>query len=160
MKVKPKIPTTILFLILSTHLLTVVQTASVTNVVTLKGVFDAANAIRANPSSFASVIQTEIRDKMDSSGLHGEWGLQFNEGTTAVDEAITYLTNTATVKPALTLDQGLTRSSWEHSQWQIDSNSQEITHEGPPGREGLFDRYILYNTADGANSWAENIADA
>ena len=96
--------------------MTMVFTASSSNVVTLKDVFEAANAIRANPSSYANVVKTQIRDKQDANGVIWEWGLAFNEGTAAVDEAITFLQN-ASPKPALTLDQGLTRSSWEHSEY-------------------------------------------
>mgnify|MGYP000485210263 CR=1 FL=1 len=95
--------------------------APVTNVVTLKGVLDAANAIRANPSGYAHVIQTVIRDKMDSNGLHTEWRLSFNEGTAAVDEAIEYL-KSASPLPPFELNQGLTRNAWEHSKWQVEQN--------------------------------------
>ena len=69
----------------------IVASAPQTNVVTLKGVLEAANAIRANPSNYAEVIQTQIRNKMDSQGLHTEWRLSFNEGTVAVEEAIQFL---------------------------------------------------------------------
>jgi hypothetical protein len=100
---------------------TMVVATPVTNVVTLKGVLDAANAIRANPSSYANTIQTQIRDKMDSDGLHTEWRLSFNEGTVAVDEAIEFL-KSASPLPALVLNQGLTRSAWEHSKWQVEQN--------------------------------------
>lgn len=105
-------------------LMTSVSAASVTNVVTLKDVFEAANAIRANPSSYANVVKTLIRDQQDADGVIWTWGsvgLAFNEGTAAVDEAITFLQN-ATPKPALTLDQGLVRSSWEHSKYQVEIN--------------------------------------
>ena len=48
--------------------MTMVFTASSSNVVTLKDVFEAANAIRANPSSYANVVKTQIRDKQDANG--------------------------------------------------------------------------------------------
>ena len=130
-----------------------------TNVVTLKGVLEAANAIRANPKSYAQVIETKIRSLMDSTGLHKEWRLKFNEGTKAVDEAIQFL-KTASPLPPLVLNQGLTRNAWEHSKWQVEQNGAVMSHTGPAGRNSLTDRYNLYNDAASSNSWLENIADA
>ena len=56
-------------------LVSAVFSVPVTNVVSLKGVLEAANLIRANPKAYATVIQTEIRSKMTAQGLHEPWGL-------------------------------------------------------------------------------------
>ena len=93
-----------------------ISSVPLTNVVSVKGILDAANAIRANPNRYAQVINDRIRSKLDSKGVHAEWRFMFNEGTKAVDEAIQFL-KTASPQPPLVLNQGLTRSSWEHSKW-------------------------------------------
>ena len=82
----------ILFSLLANNIIT----AALTNVVTLKDVFEAANAIRANPKGYANVIQTEILNKQDSNGVITSWGLAFNEKRVAVQEAINYLDRKST----------------------------------------------------------------
>lgn len=113
-----------------------------TTVVSMKSLLEKVNEIRTNPQAQASIIQTKILDKINENGVHTEWRLKYNEGKVAVQEAIDYLAAKEPVG-AVTLDQGLSRSAYEHSYYQIEVIKQ-MTHSGPDG-QGLGDRVKKYN---------------
>lgn len=114
-----------------------------TTVVSLKSLLDKVNEIRTNPQAQADIIQTKILDKINDNGVHTDWRLKYAEEKVAVQEAIDYLRVKEPVGE-VRLDEGLTRSAYEHSYYQIEV-IKKMTHSGPDG-EGLGDRVKKYNT--------------
>jgi hypothetical protein len=69
------------------------------------------------------------------------------EGVTAVDDAIDYLTNTATVSSALTLEEGMSFSCRDHVQ-----NMSATSNTGSIGEDGstILQRANRYGTSTAA----------
>lgn len=99
-------------------------------VVSLKGMFDALNDVRKNPSKYADIIQTSYVDFIGSDGVHTVWRRKFMEGTAAMLEAMEYLRK-ATPLPALTPNKYLTLAAYDQSLYQNETN--KMTHDGRNG---------------------------
>lgn len=134
-------------------LLVLVFTASIspapmTNLVTVKGLLDMANAIRANPPFYSARVQTLFKDQMVGC-VRQVWNLTYQECLVAIDEAIAFLLTQPPVGP-LTLNQGTTRVSWEHSEYLATQLGGTLSHTGPstppPTRATLSDRWVIYNS--------------
>lgn len=150
-KLQKTLSTLLLFIILTQLSLQASKT-----VVSLKQLSAKINEIRGNPQAQAIIIKTKILDKINDSGLHTGWNLKYQEGKAAVQEAIDYLKSKQPVG-SLKLDQGLTRSAYEHSKFQIEE-AKAMTHTGPNG-EGIGDRVRKFNTWGGGGIY-ENIVSS
>ena len=122
---------------LLTIILLIASAISETNVVSVKQVADAINDVRVNPSKYAPLIQSLYIDKMNANNIHTQWSRSFNEGKTAMNEAITFLNN-ATPLPAMELDVSITHCAWKHSVYQNSINT--MTHSGTGASSTLGNR--------------------
>jgi hypothetical protein len=129
------------------------------NWASVQELLDASNQIRANPSILVPIFQNDFLAHMNcDTKIHSEWRLIFKEGCDGINEAITEAQNYASAGP-LTLDEGLTKVSYEHSQYQISQNI--MSHYGPQGQTP--DVYRLSGRTQVNNLWRgrirENIID-
>lgn len=145
--------------LLSLFLIAFLTTTSFSsNVVNIYSLIEAMNDIRTNPTKYAAVVKSEWKDHINSNNVREGWNLQMIEANAAaVDEAIAYLKN-ATAVGTVAHSPGLTMSAYEHSKYQVTVLNGTLSHTGPTGREGLFDRSGAYISGTG---WvAENIIAA
>ena len=121
----------------------------------LKKLVDAINKARTDPGYFATLIDTDYKQKTNTgTNVHNDWSLMFNEQAPAqFDLAVTYL-NGATPKSSLTIELGLTEPIYAHLKWIHESNSGSISHTGSGGST-FSARSATYSAPLGAG--AENL---
>jgi uncharacterized protein YkwD len=110
------------------------------------------NLARQNPSVYAGYIE-ELRAKFQGNllVLPGRIPLRTNEGTRALDEAITFLRSTAPQSP-LTFSPGMSRAAADHCAEQAGGG---MSHSGRGG-SNTGDRINRYGTWSG--TWGENLS--
>lgn len=68
----------------------ILNSASPSAIVSVKRVFEELNKARTNPSSYATMIENDIKAHMVGC-THSQWNLQYQECLVAINEAITFL---------------------------------------------------------------------
>ena len=128
------------------------------NMITIQKLTDRMNYYRKYPKKLSSYIKSNFLGAGNmncSTGVHAKWRLRFKEKCGAINACISRLNKLKAVG-ALKIDEGLTKMSKEHSDYQV--RVKKMTHTGQSGRASLSDRVKLNNKFA---SWiAENIIDS
>jgi uncharacterized protein YkwD len=144
-------------LFVSIFLVAAITAGITTQGITIDALTKAVNEIRADPIKMKTFIEQNYKKGTDCSFIIPTTNIRntFSEKCGAIDAAIARL---AVQKPcpALKVDEGFTKISYDHSQYQINV-AKLMTHTGPAGRVGLGDRCKLFNKF--AGPIGENIAD-
>ena len=139
-------------------LLSAIASTNAANMITIQNLTDRMNYYKKNPKKLAAYIKKQYLGAGNmncSTGIHARWRLRFCEKCTAINAAISRL-NKQAVTPPLMIDEGLTKTAKEHSDYQIKIN--KMTHTGGSGRRTLGDRIKLNNKFA---SWiGENVIDS
>lgn len=141
--------------------------------VSLYGIFNAINDIRAHPAQYATYIKTQIYDKIPDkcTGRH-QTGMTFGEvkrladnscEITSIVEAMNFL-QTAQALPNLAIDEGLVRQAYAHAKWLTEQTDDFIRTNGGQ-HKGVGDKTNFWDRMKTNNVWAygniaENICDS
>lgn len=118
----------------------------------LKQLLDALNKLRTNPSYYATFINNEYKAKTNNSTrVHSDWNLQFNEATPGVfDNAISFL-NSQTAIAAFNIDLGMTYATWKHVKYLWTINTLDHTGANGTNVSQRLNEYGAWGTTVGEN---------